>query len=264
MTDKDFDKLLKDALTCDEVPESLNESLVLLANKRQNKKAKILSFVKATSSCAAVFVCAIAVLSYFNSDLFSQKNTTPAAEAGIESQKYEFPEVKNEAAKQIQKKSFFDEASPDVKPEKAKSVSEDALPQAAKAVTKEEFDTVSQPSPVADTVAPEPVSESAAEESAEVNIDTFSMKRTLPAPTLDMLFNSDYDYKRAISERIAAQIALMDFPEVINFSQISGNEQFSLSEDNVLTIQFAAGTIAPEVHGDLFFTVGKVQNGVLE
>ena len=75
MTDKDFEQLLKDALTCDEVPESLNESLVLSAKKQQNKKAKILSFVKATSSCAAVFVCAVAVLSYFNSDLFSQKNT---------------------------------------------------------------------------------------------------------------------------------------------------------------------------------------------
>ena len=264
MTDKDFDQLLKDALTCDDVPESLNESLVLLANKRQNKKAKILSFVKATSSCAAVFVCAVAVLSYFHSDLFLQKNTTPAMESGVESQKDEIPEVKNEVVEQIQEKSFSDEVSPAVKPEKAKSVSEDALPQAAKAVTAEDFDTVSEPSPVAETVAPEAVSESAAEESAEVNTDTFSMKRTLPAPTLDMLFNSDYDYKRAISERIAAQIALMDFPEAINFSQISGNESFSLSEDNVLTIQFTAGTIASEAHGDLFFTVGKVQNGVLE
>jgi len=260
MTDKDFDKLLKDSLTSDEVPERLNESLVLLAKKQQNRKAKILSFVKATSSCAAVFVCAIAVLSYFNSDLFSQKNTTPTTQSGIELQKDEIPEVKNEAAQQIQEKSFSDKAfaetSPNAQREKAKSVSEDALPQTTKAVVEENL----EPAPVTETVASEPVSES----TEEVSTDTFSMKRTLPTPTLDMLFNSDYDYKKAISERISAQIALMDFPEAINFSQISGNEQFSLSEDNVLTIQFAAGTLASEVHGDLFFTVGKVQNGVLE
>lgn len=254
MTDKDFDRLLKDALTSDDVPVSLNESLIQSAKTKQNKKAKIFKFVKAASSCAAVFVCAVAVLSYFNSDLFSQKNTIPVQESGIESQKDDMPEAENEVIKKTQESSSVkDEASLNVEPEKVKSVSEDALHQAANVTTEEV--AVFEPSPIAS----EPVSESA----AEVNTDTFSMKRTLPAPTLDMLFNSDYDYKGAISERIAAQIALMDFPETINFLQISGNEQFSLSEDNVLTIQFAAGTIASEVHGDLFFTVGKVQNGVL-
>ena len=254
MTDKDFEQLLKDALTCDEVPESLNESLVLSAKKQQNKKAKILSFVKATSSCAAVFVCAVAVLSYFNSDLFSQKNTTPAAESVIESQKDKTLEAENNVITKTE------ETSPYAAPEKAKAISQDTLPKTGAGTAKEEIIIDSAPLPVAEAVASEPVSES----TAEVTTDTFSMKRTLPTPTLDMLFNSDYDYKTAISERITSQIALMDFPEAINFSQISGNEQFSLSEENVLTIQFSAGTIASEVHGDLFFTVGKVQNGVLE
>lgn len=223
MTDKDFDRLLKEALTSDDVPVSLNESLVHLANNRENKKAKIFKFVKSAVSYAAVFVCAVAVLSYFNSDLFSHKNTLPVKETDTHLQK---------------EKSLYSE-------ENDSATTQDGTADSS-----------------ALSLAEEAVYNQA--ETEKSNMDTFSRGRAFVPQSLDMLFNEGYDYKTIISERISAQIALMDFPEKINFSKISGNENFSLNENNVLTIQFAAGAIASEKHGDLFFTVGTVQNGVLE
>lgn len=223
MTDKDFDILLKEVLSSDDVPASLNESLVNLACKRENKKAKILKFVKSAASCAAIFVCAVAVLSHFNSDLFLRKNTSPIKGTNTHSQK------ENSLVSRENDPATIQDGASDVS---VASVTEDAAYNLA--------------------------------ETENSNMNTFSMRRGLVPQSLEMLFNEDYDYKTIISERISAQIALMDFPEKINFSKISGNESFSLNENNELTIQFAAGTIASEKHGDLFFTVGTVQNGVLE
>ena len=44
MTDKDFDALIKDALTSVEVPPALNDKLIDKARKK--KSAKIISFIK--------------------------------------------------------------------------------------------------------------------------------------------------------------------------------------------------------------------------
>ena len=65
MTDKEFDNAIKEALISDDVPEELNSSLVKKA-QRKNKKAKIYAFTKFATAAAAVFICAIAVLSVYN------------------------------------------------------------------------------------------------------------------------------------------------------------------------------------------------------
>lgn len=72
MADKDFDLLIKNALSSDNLPEGINEKLIMRA---RSKKLRRMNFVKWASSVAAVFICGIAVLTYFNSDI--KKENTP-------------------------------------------------------------------------------------------------------------------------------------------------------------------------------------------
>lgn len=67
MTEKDFDNLIKNALTQDEVPSALNEKLLQKARKK-SIKGKIYTFAKFGSAIAAVFICAVVILSYYNPD----------------------------------------------------------------------------------------------------------------------------------------------------------------------------------------------------
>lgn len=252
MTDKDFDRLLKDALSSDEVPLNLNESLFIKAERERTKKAKILSFTKACSSLAAVFVCAIAVLSYFNSDLFSQNNALPSEETNIITKKNESEDVSSEDSlektQQIEPKEKKIVSAPIVSADTALEKSDALIADETKS-----FDAVYD----AQSAQTMPEEESVAENSV------FAMRRAVIPENLEMLFNDGYDYKNVISEKIIQLVKEYDFAQEINFSQINGDEKFSLNEENMLTIEFAAGTIAPLEHGDLFFTVGTVQNGVL-
>lgn len=248
MTDREFDNLIKEALCSDSVPQHLNKSLMLTLEKKRQHKAKVIKFVKACSSCAAVFICAVAVFSHYNSNISHRtENNTP--------------EVKNTI---IQKKADIkeEEAQPDTNGEVQKN---DTLPSVAP-----NKNTVKKKTAVPALEAAEEVNEpSVAQEEAvlpdmaQEESAPLMMRRSI-SPALSDLFNEGYDYISAISEKINGQIAIMDFPEKINFSQITGNESFSLDEENKLTIEFPAGTIASEEHGDLFFTVGTVQNGILE
>lgn len=65
MTDKEFDALLEKALTSDNVPPHVNSEL-LKKIKAKKKKGKIYLFTKLGSAVAAMFVCGVAILSYFN------------------------------------------------------------------------------------------------------------------------------------------------------------------------------------------------------
>lgn len=241
MTDKDFDRLISDALTSAEPPAALNEKLIRMAGKKPNKKAKIFTFVKTATAYAAAFVCAVAVLSYFNSDLFTEKDADITAQTNtVEEIADMMPDSGNETR-------IAAEVVPDSEKEK-----ESLAP--AKERISADIGQVSEVSAVNDAVAP---IENGVEES------TFSMKRVMPSPTFDTLFNEDYDYTAVISGKIEKLIAKLPYSQDVSFTGITGDEQIMLDGENVLTVVFAAGTIAPEEHGDLFFTVGTVQNGVL-
>ncbi len=254
MTDREFDNLIKEALCSDSVPQQLNNALMLTLEKKRQQKAKVIKFVKACSSCAAVFICAVAIISYYNSNISHRtENNTPEVKNTIIQKK---ADIKEEEAQpntngEVQKNDVL----PSVAPNKNRSANKNTVKEKTAVPALETAEEANEPSVAQeDAVLPD----MAQEESAPL-----MMHRSI-SPALSDLFNEGYDYISAISEKINGQIAIMDFPEKINFSQITGEESFSLNEENKLTIEFPAGTIASEEHGDLFFTVGTVQNGILE
>ena len=254
MTDREFDNLMKEALCSDSVPQQLNNSLMLALEKKRQKRAKILKFVKACSSCAAVFICAVAVISYYNSNISHRtENNTSEVKNTVIQKKADLKE--EEAQPKTNEEVQKIDVLPSVVTDKNRSITENTTEEKTSAPATEAAEEVNEPSVAQDDAV---LPDMAQEESSP-----FMMRRGV-SPTLDDLFNESYDYISAISEKIRTQIALMDFPEKINFSQITGEESFLLNEENMLTIEFPAGTIASEEHGDLFFTVGTVQNGVLE
>lgn len=222
MTDKEFDNILRNAITSAEVPPELNHTLLAKAHNR--KKAKMLSFIKAVSALAAVFICAIAITSYYN-----PLSPAPATN--------NIPRTKKDIAKQTHPEesgkgnAVFD-LSEDIKTESADT---------DKAATSE----------------PESVNslyKKAQEESSPAQTSSRALK-----PMLCDLFNEGYDYKSAINERISQQLSLLPNAADCSFSGISGSETFTLDEGNSLTIIVAAGG-----NGEKSFTVGIVENGVLK
>ena len=206
MTDKEFDNAIKAALTSDEVSEELNRSLIKKAQKK-NKKTKIYTFTKFASAVAAVFICAVAVLTIYKSD-------------------------NGEGMKQdLVKQSEVNEVVlPEISPKASRSVNDSLM--------------------VAD----------AAEEKATDSAASFESRKAL---ALSALFNEGYDYKSVINEKIKEQISVLPNAREYKFSGISEVVRFSLDEQNTLTIIFDEGEITLPAHGEQYFTVGVVENGVL-
>lgn len=259
MTDKEFDNILKGALTSAEVPSELNRAL--LAKAQNKKKAKILTFIKSASAVAAVFVCAVAVLSYYNSDvplrtedISPAKETKAVTETAVEKAPADTDistEEKAAAPEPVQQK----EAA--LKQEAVKPESTEAADNSAADLASEEiFEEAAAPAEGGYTV------EATLQDSAEPP-QIFSRSRKALPSELSGLFNEDYDYKAVINEKISAQIAALPNSSEYTFSGISGEEAFLLNEDNLLTIIFASGIITPDEHGEQFFTVGTLADGKL-
>lgn len=100
----------------------------------------------------------------------------------------------------------------------------------------------------------------AAEEKSADSMATFDLRKTL---SLSDLFNEGYDFKSVINKKIKEQINALPNAGEYKFSGISENVRFSLSEESTLTIIFGEGEITLPSHGEQFFTVGTVENGVL-
>ena len=209
MTDKEFDNTIKEALTSDEVPKELNCSLIKKA-QRKNKKAKIYTFTKFAAAAAAVFICAVSVLSVYNSD-------------------------DNEGMKQDLVKNNKQEETAEISPKAARTVNDSIQ-------------------------APQAKEEKAMAEDSADSAATFNLRKTL---TLSDLFNEGYDFKSVINEKIKEQINALPNAEEFTFSGISDNVRFSLDSQNALTIIFDEGEITLSAHGEQYFTVGTVENGVL-
>lgn len=69
MDDKMLESALKNALEAPDLPQGLNARLMDKINKKQRKSALIFSITKKCSSCAAVFLCALTVLSNSGSEM---------------------------------------------------------------------------------------------------------------------------------------------------------------------------------------------------
>lgn len=254
MTDKEFDKLLKDSLTSDEVPSALNGALLEKARKKKNGKAKIYKFVKTGSACAAVFVCAVAILSYYNSGMqLPEESITPSVKTHTATEK-EVIAGEAETNGEISPQAAASEKSVPAAPKKAQALPKEpekaSLPEKAEAVADISADTAS--------------AESAEDVQIEESLPTVFSRAKAATDTLSELFNEDFDYTAVINERISLQIAELPNSADYTFEGISGNEAFTLNEENLLTITFAAGEIAAKEHGEQFFTVGTAVNGILE
>ena len=235
MTDKEFDDILKAALTSEEVPSALNERV--LNEIEERKGSKIIRFIKPASAIAAVFICAVAILSHYDYKMPHPEENIPVS-----------PKIQSD----------FEE-----KTEEENSHAFDSV-QKSKAVPKKEAAVPPADTHIASEHSPSVASiESAQEvESEQALPQTFSRAR-VAAPVLSELFNEDFDYKAVINEKIVAQIALLENASDYTFSGISGNERITLNEENVLTVIFSAGEITSAEHGEQFFTVGIVANGRL-
>lgn len=69
MDGKMLESALKNALEAPDLPQGLNARLMDKINKKQRKSALIFSITKKCSSCAAVFLCALTVLSNSGSEM---------------------------------------------------------------------------------------------------------------------------------------------------------------------------------------------------
>lgn len=228
MTDKEFDNILKAALTSEEVPSALNKSLLNKTEKR--KGSKIIRFVKPASAVAAVFICAVAILSHYDYKMPHHEENIPVS-----------PKIQSD----------FEEKTEEENLQSFESV------QKPKAAPPADTHTAFDHSP--DVAAVESTEEI---ESEQAIPQTFSRAR-VSAPVLSELFNEDFDYKAVINEKVSAQITLLENASDYTFNGISGNERIILNEENLLTVIFSAGEVTSEEHGEQFFTVGTVANGRL-
>lgn len=237
MTDRDFDNVLRDALTSEEVPSELNRTLFERVQKRH--KAKVLTFIKSASAVAAVFICAVAVLSYYNSGSSRITEESISTEKDI---------VITDAER---------ENTPAVtKAETSEKVSQSPQPRNKKIPEKDEAASAAEPSME--------VSSEAMALPEEDTSTPFSMARGAAPMPLSALFVDGYDYKSVIDSVISSQIDTLPHASQYVFKGIDGSESFSLSEENSLTIVFPAGSIISEEHGEQYFTVGTLTDGMLK
>ena len=108
--------------------------------------------------------------------------------------------------------------------------------------------------------SPQATEEKAMTEDSSDSTATFDLRKAL---TLSDLFNEGYDFKNVINEKIKEQINALPNAGEYKFSGISENVRFSLSEESTLAIIFGEGEITLPAHGEQCFTVGTVENGVL-
>lgn len=243
MTDKEFDNILKEALTTSEVPSELNEKLINKIRKR--KSSKLIAFAKPASAVAAVFICAVAILGYYDYKMPQPEENIPAT-----------PPIQSNFEEETAQPSS---AGSNEKAEEENIQLFDSV-QKSKAAQKKEVAAPHTASDLSQNVAA--IESTEETDSGQALPEAFSKAR-VATPVLSELFNEDFDYKTVISEKISAQIALLENSSDYTFNGISGNEKITLNEENVLTIIFSAGEIVSEEHGEQFFTVGTVANGRL-
>ena len=270
MTDKELDALIKDALTSEKMPASLNQKLLARAQKRAERRKKIIYISKWASSMAAVFICGIAVLSYFNSSTSKtiidtqtektspinneiKKEAPPLASEGEE----KAPENRTPKAKPIPRQSAEKEASSQA----VYDLTSDAVPKGADEAFAQESSEVALAKEVSEEAIIEdalPEEDLTKDNSSETKAATFGRMK---AP-LFSLFEENYDFKSVIYNSITKQLQESG-KDASNINEISGYEDYRIEHDGALFIIFPEGSIAPYEKGQFEFFVGRLENGIL-
>jgi len=303
MNDKEFDNLMKNALSSEKLPEGLNERLLERAEachfthvaseksentaSRLSKNKKIIYPFRWASSVAAVFICAIAVLNYFNSDTSktimhteTEKDISVKEEIikPVEKEAASFNQVAPEKSEGTASGNFRNsekekEAEPP-KIEKADAQPENKTPAVndekiiaegeAPAVTKEESLPEAADYDASSPAAYTPENDTAAEITEEEIAEPVSpkMMRMMKEP-LFTLFSENYDFKAVINKSITEQIEKSG-RDIFTFTSVTGNEDYRIEHDGSLFIIFPEGSIASEEFGHFEFCVGKLTDGILE
>lgn len=283
MKSDEFDSLIKDSLKSVSPSPQTRKAITEAIERKQKTRVFIRRAVSAASSAAAVFICAVAVMNGFDAYNTEKK----AAEADIAEVKTEITVKKNlpdtiaedNAEKETAAESTAPESTvpkPRVKKRSAEGAEKKEAPAAA---AKEEAassegsanGTVKTSEEAEDTFTQleDAANSRISEEPADAGIAAASLysaptgtEDTGEAPLcasvgmtggLFTLFNEDFDYKTAITEKINAQSP----PE--SFDGISGYESYYFSPSGALVI-----TIYDEDGKEYNFEVGYIENGELK
>lgn len=280
MNERDFDKLLKDSLRCEEVPSQLLNERV----KRKMKKSgqnKVLKYGKYVASVAVCALLAVTVLANSGQSIAFAMQDVPVLGAitkVVTFRTYEDQDQGFNAYVEVPKieglGEVTDELNQDIKEytdgiiamyEEDKNLSKDdiyyALDSGYKTLTDNDqyysinvWTTIS----MADT--------------EEFNKCYTVDKKQGKIVTLDSLFAEGYDYQTAISEEIIKQMkaAMKADPgvsyfigDVDGFTYITNNQNFYIDGDGNLVIMFDKYAVAPGSMGVQQFKVGKIVDGKL-
>ena len=256
LTEFEFENLLSTATKEEfKVPDELNKKL----KKRIKNKYRFNRMRKAIpASFAACLLVGVVLISAMNNDKksFDAPKYDNSANNGIvissekhKSRNVEQTVVSEKAGEEAQVASTVNEKNIETKNDTA-IVTDEA------------------PVVITDVVA-QPVEEFAEEvQTADVTEETIQpMSRMgggggVAAPMLlcDYL-DGDEEARLLVSERIKEKIS--DNSDGIeyfeDFSSVSGNERYYLTEENELVVIFDAGVIAKEENGEIYFNVGKIK-----
>lgn len=278
MKSDEFDSLIKDSLKSVSPSPQTRKAITEAIERKQKTRVFIRRAVSAASSAAAVFICAVAVMNGFDAYNAEKK----AAESDIAEVKTEVAVKENLpdtiAEDSAEKETAAESTAPEPRVEKrsAEGAEKKEAPAAAtKAETASseysEADTVKTPEESEDTFTQEEGTANSriSEEPTDAGVAAASL---YSAPTgtedigeaplcasvgmtggLSTLFNEDFDYKTAITEKINAQSP----PE--GFDGISGYESYYFSPSGALVI-----TIYDEDGEEYNFEVGYIENGELK
>ena len=278
MKSDEFDSLIKDSLKSVSPSPQTRKAITEAIERKQKTRVFIRRAVSAASSAAAVFICAVAVMNGFDAYNTEKK----AAEADIAEVKTEITVKKNlpdtTAEDSTEKETAAESIAPEprVETKSAKDAEKKETPSAAakeEAASSEgsETDTAKTSEEAEDTFTQveDAANSRISEEPADAGIAAASLYKgqfdtedTGEAPLcasvgmtggLFTLFNEDFDYKTAITEKINAQSP----PE--SFDGISGYESYYFSPSGALVI-----TIYDEDGEEYNFEVGYIENGELK
>ena len=254
MTDKELDALIKDALSSDKMPDNLNQKLLARAQKKVGRNKKIIYITKWASSVAAVFICGIAVLSYFNSNtsktiIDTQTENKPSVSEAV---KKETPPIKKEK----EEAEVIENHTPAAAFSASQTSEKDALSKEvydpSSDIAVEESEEIAEHAPLeaalTEKALPEEASiektlpEEAMTDEIPVTINSRSIG-DMKAP-LFSLFAENYDFKSIIYSDIANQLQQSGKDASI-LGEISGYEEYRIEYDGSLFILFPEGSIAP-------------------
>ncbi len=271
LTEFEFDNLLNSAMKIDEnIPYGINDKLKKKINSKYRYKKMIKSIPVSAAACLVAGVVLTSVM-YNNQNIYDIpkgiSNVPDDNGIVISSVIEEDIKVPLENEKIVPKVS--QNTNVDLSDDTAKTKSNETINFVLKSAEQEGV-TPGKTSVAESELAvfdgdemqvTDPVSESYAQELPEDSLEysTRAMPEVKNISLAEYLAN-DQALITLVSQKIKEQMLYdSEFGYFEDFSMISGNERYYLTEQNELVIIFDAGTIAPTDHGEMYFNVGVVK-----